>query len=154
MGSSAPPNVAAPALTPLTANGLLHTQTAPPAVPQSKKVTILHLGDPIQHNLGLYEQLRTQFNIINPPAEDLERSAFVRHLKERTWGDFSAIMRPFWRSGNTMKRWDEELIKLLPDSMRVMASAGAGYDWVDDRCLAEHGTLHSYFLASTYTPMV
>ena len=38
-----------------------------------------------------------------------------------------------------MKPWNKELIELLPDSMRVMASAGAGYDWVNVRCLAEHG---------------
>lgn len=143
MGSCAPPDVATVSLAP-SASSSPHTRTTFPFVPRSDKLAILHLGDPIQHNLHVYEQLRAQFDIINPPAEDLERSAFVRHLTERTWGDFAAIMRPFWRSGNTMMPWDEELIKLLPDSMRVMASAGAGYDWVDDRCLAEHGELQSW----------
>lgn len=145
MGSSAPPPppplVAEPILTPPTTKEVSVSQSPSPTVPQSEKVTILHLGDPIQHNLDEYEQLRARFNIINPSAEDLERPAFKEHLRERTWGDFSAIMRPFWRSGNAMKPWDEELITLLPDSMRVMASAGAGYDWVNDQCLAEHGML-------------
>ena len=38
-----------------------------------------------------------------------------------------------------MGRWDRELIQLLPKSMRVMASAGAGFDWVDTAVLAEFG---------------
>lgn len=41
-----------------------------------------------------------------------------------------------------MARWDRELIELLPHSMKVMASAGAGYDWVDVDVLAEYGTCH------------
>ena len=38
-----------------------------------------------------------------------------------------------------MGLWDRELIELLPTSMRVMASAGAGFDWVDTGVLAEFG---------------
>lgn len=38
-----------------------------------------------------------------------------------------------------MKQWDRELIELLPTSMRVMASAGAGFDWVETGVLAEFG---------------
>ena len=38
-----------------------------------------------------------------------------------------------------MGRWDREVIELLPSSVKVSASAGAGYDWVDTECLAEHG---------------
>ncbi len=38
-----------------------------------------------------------------------------------------------------MGRWDRELISLLPASMQVMASAGAGFDWVDTGVLAEFG---------------
>ena len=40
-----------------------------------------------------------------------------------------------------MGRWDRELIELLPESMKVMASAGAGFDWVDTETLGEHGEL-------------
>lgn len=39
-----------------------------------------------------------------------------------------------------MGNWDEELIQLLPPGLKVYASAGAGYDWVDVFCLAKHGT--------------
>ena len=103
------------------------------------KPTILHLGDPIIYNHSLYCQLSSKYTIINPAAPSLERSAFKKHLQDRTWGNFSAIMRPFWNTGGEMGRWDQELIELLPTSMRVMASAGAGFDWVDTGVLAEFG---------------
>ena len=38
-----------------------------------------------------------------------------------------------------MGKWDRELIDLLPKGVKVSASAGAGYDWVDVGCLAAHG---------------
>ena len=106
-------------------------------------LTILHLGDPIVHNRYIHERLLSQFDIIHPGPEDLDRPAFIRNLKQRTWGDFNAIMRPFWNTGGEMGKWDRELIDLLPRSVKVYASAGAGYDWVDVRCLAECGKLDS-----------
>jgi hypothetical protein len=140
MGSAAPP------LTPNTVpdhgslfpttNGI-HEQYSP--LKRREKQTILHLGDPIRHNSKIHDRLKAQFDIIHVTGEDLERPAFIDHLTKRTWGDFAAIMRPFWRSGNEMAPWDRELIELLPKSVKVMASAGAGFDWVEDRCLAEHG---------------
>lgn len=39
-----------------------------------------------------------------------------------------------------MGRWDPELIDLLPQGMKVMASAGAGFDWVDTKSLGKKGT--------------
>lgn len=101
--------------------------------------TILHLGDAIRYNTKLEARLRSQFHIIRPSPSDLHRGAFIQHLKDRTWGNFSAIMKPFWSTGGEMGRWDEELIELLPPSMRVMASAGAGFDWVKTDLLAERG---------------
>ena len=38
-----------------------------------------------------------------------------------------------------MGRWDAELISLLPESVKVVASAGAGYDWADVDVFAKHG---------------
>lgn len=114
--------------------------TASPTSKPSTKPVILHLGDPIEYNTGLYDRLDAQFEIINPPASDLERPAFLNHLRNKTWGDFVAIMRPFWNTGGEMGRWDRELISLLPKEVKVYASAGAGYDWVDTDVLAEHGT--------------
>lgn len=62
-------------------------------------------------------------------------------LKQRKWGDFHAIMRPFWNTGGEMGQWNRELISLLPSSVKVFASAGAGYNWADVDVLAEYGTL-------------
>ncbi|KAL5355249.1 hypothetical protein BJX96DRAFT_161621 [Aspergillus floccosus] len=41
-----------------------------------------------------------------------------------------------------MGRWDAELIPLLPSSVRIMASAGAGYDWADVDIFAQHGIVY------------
>lgn len=109
---------------------------------EGARLTILHLGDPIEYNHTLYSHLKFQFNIIRPDPSCLSRRAFKRHLQAKTWGNFSAIMRPYWNTGNEMARWDRELIELLPHSMKVMASAGAGYEWVDVDVLAEYGTCH------------
>ena len=113
---------------------------SPPAVAGSDKPTILQLGDPIARHLDIYRRLESQFKFINPPLSDLHRATFIKHLKERTWGDFSAIMRPFWNTGGEMGKWDGEIIGLLPETVKVYASAGAGYDWVDTHALAKHGS--------------
>lgn len=39
-----------------------------------------------------------------------------------------------------MGRWDAELIDLLPGSVKVFASAGAGFDWADTKLLGEKGS--------------
>ncbi len=36
-------------------------------------------------------------------------------------------------------KWDAELIDLLPRSVKVFASAGAGFDWADTKLLGERG---------------
>lgn len=40
-----------------------------------------------------------------------------------------------------MGRWDRELVHLLPDSVKVFASAGAGFDWADIQVLGEKGEI-------------
>lgn len=105
----------------------------------SAKPTILHLGTAIYLNPEIYTRFLDQFNIINPPLSELSRPNFLRHLREKTWGDFNAIIRPFWNTGGEMGRWDRELVELLPESVKVYASAGAGFDWIDTACLADYG---------------
>lgn len=116
-------------------------QPAAPNVtmPSSVLPTVLHLGDPIRYNPELYKELEQIATVIRPPTEERQREAFLQALKEKRWGDFSAIMRPFWNSGGEMDRWDSELITHLPPSVKLFASAGAGYDWVDVDTLAEAG---------------
>ncbi|PYH78070.1 hypothetical protein BO82DRAFT_343465 [Aspergillus uvarum CBS 121591] len=103
------------------------------------KPRVLHLGDPIKYNHDLYARFVSTFDLIRPSTAERARPEFKRALQERRWGTFDAIFRPFWNTGGEMGDWDEELIALLPDSVKVIASAGAGYDWVDVECLARYG---------------
>lgn len=90
------------------------------------KPIILHLGDPIEYNIPLFNSLlpSTSYTIICPPLAELTRPEFIKALKEKRWGNFSALMRPFWNTGGEMGHWDKELIALLPESCKVFASAG------------------------------
>ncbi|KAF7589200.1 hypothetical protein BBP40_004584 [Aspergillus hancockii] len=106
------------------------------------KFRVLHIGDNIKYNHDVYARFASEFEIIQPSAEEREREEFMRALKERRWGDFHAIFRPFWNTGGEMGRWDSELIPLLPKTVKVMASAGAGYDWADVDVFAKHGILY------------
>ena len=105
-----------------------------------KQPTILHLGDPIAYNISLFTSLLdSTYTVIRPSLCELARPEFIRALKEERWGNFSAIMRPFWNTGGEMGTWNDELISLLPESCKVFASAGAGYDWADVELLAQKG---------------
>lgn len=106
------------------------------------KPIVLHLGDPVYYNKELYASLQEQFTIIRPDLAERQRPAFLEALRTKKWGDFAGIMRPFWNTGGEMGRWDAELVPLLPASLRVFASAGAGYDWADVDVLAAHGILY------------
>jgi lactate dehydrogenase-like 2-hydroxyacid dehydrogenase len=106
------------------------------------KPIILHLGDPIQFNPDLYAQLDKTCTIICPSLADRQRDAWLKALRDRKWGDFEAVFRPFWNTGGEMGRWDAEMIPLLPKSLKIFASAGAGYDWADVDLLAEAGILY------------
>lgn len=103
------------------------------------KPTVLHIGDPIKYNPDTYALLSSNFNIIRPDAADRERPAFIRALQTKKWGDFHAIFRPFWGTGGEMGKWDHELISLLPPTVKVFASAGAGFDWADTELLGKRG---------------
>lgn len=105
----------------------------------AERFTVLHLGDPIKHNHDVYERFSSEFNIIRPSVDERQRPAFIQALKDKRWGQFHAIFRPFWNTGGEMGQWDKELVSVLPDSVEVFASAGAGYDWVCTDVLAERG---------------
>lgn len=106
------------------------------------KPVVLHLGDPIEFNPDIYKQLQETFTVIQPTLEERQRDAWLQALRDRKWGDFQAVFRPFWNNGLEMGRWDAEMIPLLPKSLKVFASAGAGYDWADVDLLAEAGILY------------
>lgn len=110
-------------------------------MPVHSKPIVLHIGDPVKYNPDTYAEFSTLFDVVRPSAEERARPAFIAALREKRWGDFSAIFRPFWGTGGEMGNWDAELIDLLPDSVRVFASAGAGFDWADVKLLGEKGTI-------------
>ncbi|KAG9203382.1 hypothetical protein G6514_003036 [Epicoccum nigrum] len=105
----------------------------------SKKPTVLHIGDDIKYNPELYASFASKFTIVQPSLEERYRDAFIAALKENQWGDFHAILRPFWNTGGEMGRWDAELVPHLPSTCKIFASAGAGYDWADIPVLSAHG---------------
>ncbi|TAQ84277.1 hypothetical protein B7494_g7397 [Chlorociboria aeruginascens] len=112
------------------------------ATPNPAKPIILHIGDPVKWNLEYYSQLAQDFTIVRPETEERERGQFVKALRDRKWGDFAAIFRPFWNTGGEMGRWDKELIPLIPESCKIFASAGAGFDWADVDLLAARGIVY------------
>ncbi|KAI1206607.1 uncharacterized protein F4807DRAFT_438632 [Annulohypoxylon truncatum] len=109
---------------------------------EKRKPVVLHIGDPVKHNPDVYERFASEFTIIHPTVEERQRGPFLQALRDRKWGDFDAVFRPFWNTGGEMGRWDKELVPLLPKSVKIYASAGAGYDWADVDVLAEHGILY------------
>ncbi|KAH7318137.1 D-isomer specific 2-hydroxyacid dehydrogenase [Stachybotrys elegans] len=106
------------------------------------KLRVLHIGDDVCYNLHTYAQFASQFDIVQPSPRERSRPEFARALADRRWGDFHAVFRPFWGSGGEMGRWDRELIDLLPQSVRLFACAGSGFDWADTQYMAQRGILY------------
>ncbi len=135
-----PPSTPVPSTTPRSAS------PAPPLVaalasPAARKPIVLHIGDPVRYNPATYAAFSEEFDVVRPSWAERQRPAFAQALREGLWGQFAAVFRPFWGSGGEMGRWDDELVALLPDSCRVFASAGAGFDWVDTKALGEKGAV-------------
>ncbi|ORY61387.1 D-isomer specific 2-hydroxyacid dehydrogenase [Pseudomassariella vexata] len=101
---------------------------------------VLHLGDDIRWNHDLYKEFESNFEVRR--SYSMSRAEFIQALKNKTFGDFYAMYRPFWNTGGEMGNWDNELISLLPKSCKIYASAGAGFDWVDTECLARRGIIY------------
>ncbi|KAH7323797.1 D-isomer-specific 2-hydroxyacid dehydrogenase-like protein [Rhexocercosporidium sp. MPI-PUGE-AT-0058] len=106
------------------------------------KPVVLHIGDPVKWNTDFFETFSKDFTVVRPSLEERQRDEFMKGLKEKRWGDFSAIFRPFWNTGGEMGRWDKELLPLVPASCKIFASAGAGFDWADVDLLAEKGIVY------------
>ncbi|KAI3336033.1 D-isomer specific 2-hydroxyacid dehydrogenase [Ustulina deusta] len=104
------------------------------------KPIVLHLGDDIRWNHDAYTQFEAKFDVQR--SYSMNRDDFKAALQTKKFGDFVALYRPFWNTGGEMGNWDEELISLLPDSCRIFASAGAGFDWVDTKAMAKKGVIY------------
>ncbi|KAH8880527.1 hypothetical protein GQ53DRAFT_813266 [Thozetella sp. PMI_491] len=102
------------------------------------KPTVLHIGEPIKYNHEFYKnEFTKRFNVVR--SEETSRKAFIQALNENKYGNFSAIFRPHFQTGGEMGQWDEELISLLPPSVHIFASAGAGFNWADVDILGQRG---------------
>ncbi|KAH9897110.1 D-isomer specific 2-hydroxyacid dehydrogenase [Xylariomycetidae sp. FL2044] len=104
------------------------------------KPIVLHLGDDIRWNHDMYAKFQEKFDVRR--SYSMKRADFKKALQDKAFGDFVAIYRPFWNTGGEMGNWDDELISLLPDSCKIFASAGAGFDWVDTACMARKGVIY------------
>ncbi|KAK8038338.1 hypothetical protein PG994_015105 [Apiospora phragmitis] len=79
------------------------------------KPIVLHIGEPIKYNHEFYtNEFCERFHVVLNDCPD--RNTFMQALKDRKYGDFSAIYRPHFQTGGEMGQWDEELIALLPAS--------------------------------------
>ncbi|TVY22890.1 Glyoxylate reductase, partial [Lachnellula hyalina] len=107
-----------------------------------QKPIVLHIGDPVKWNTELYARFSKDFTVVRPSFEERQRDQFMKSLKEKKWGNFAAIFRPFWNTGGEMGNWDKELIPLIPQSCKIFASAGAGFDWVNVNILAQRGIVY------------
>ncbi|KJZ72315.1 hypothetical protein HIM_08241 [Hirsutella minnesotensis 3608] len=134
--------MAEPQNTPAT--GLTPRSASPAAAASSSgtKPRVLHLGDAIRFNPKTYEALAARYDVVRPSTPDRQRGRFKEALEQGKWGNFEAIFRPFWGTGGEMGPWDAELIDLLPAGVKVFASAGAGFDWVDTERLGKRGVLY------------
>lgn len=100
----------------------------------TSKPIILHIGEPIKYNDDFYRrEFSERFDVRR--NQDLDRASFIQALKDNKYGAFSAIFRPHFQSGGEMGQWDQDLISLLPPSVRIFASAGAGFNWADVEAL-------------------
>ncbi|GMM33854.1 hypothetical protein DASC09_011790 [Saccharomycopsis crataegensis] len=104
------------------------------------KPLVLQLGGPIRYNLQQYSQFSQTFDIVE--VKDLARPQFKQALSNGTFGQFYAVYRPFWNDGFQMGQWDKELIDLLPSSCKIIAMAGAGFDWIDIDYLSSKGIVY------------
>ncbi|KXH59638.1 2-ketogluconate reductase [Colletotrichum salicis] len=99
------------------------------------KPIVIRLGEDIKYNYDYYKDIFTdRFTVV--VNKETDRASFIKALKEKKYGDFSAIFRPHFQSGGEMGQWDDELIDLLPSSVRIFASEGAGFNWADVDALA------------------
>ncbi|KAJ5117183.1 hypothetical protein N7448_004126 [Penicillium atrosanguineum] len=102
----------------------------------TSKPTVLHIGDAIKYNHDFYNtEFLPLFNVIQ--LTETDRVGFIEALKSKKYGSFSAIFRPHFQTGGFMGQWNTELISLLPSSVRIFASAGAGFNWADVDTLGE-----------------
>ena len=79
-----------------------------PKLDKMGKPILLHCGDDIKWNHELYAKLSNAFDIKR--SHSMGREEFKQALKDKKFGDFAAIYRPFWNTGGEMSPWNQELM--------------------------------------------
>ena len=102
------------------------------------KPTVLLLGPGVQYTQDFYNNtFLNHFNVVQDHT--LNRADFITALQSKSYGPFSATLKPHVETGVSMSPWDTELISLLPSSCLIFAAGGAGYDSVDTDALGRRG---------------
>ncbi|KAL1923945.1 uncharacterized protein VTP21DRAFT_6980 [Calcarisporiella thermophila] len=84
-----------------------------------------------------FDEFSKKFNVqIMNPA--ISRAEFIDDLKAGKLNGAVAIYKSY-ESNYTIGRFDQEIVDLLPDSLKVVAYRGAGYDSIDVEACARKG---------------
>ncbi|GAA5868591.1 hypothetical protein JCM8547_003197 [Rhodosporidiobolus lusitaniae] len=103
----------------------------------SSRPRVLLLGEAPIYQLDLWKAFQQKFDVVS--ADLSSRDGFIEALNNETYGSFSAIIKPAVESGNGANPWNSELISHLPSSVKVFASAGAGFDYLSVPALNDCG---------------
>ncbi|GAA6014485.1 hypothetical protein JCM10207_001624 [Rhodosporidiobolus poonsookiae] len=98
---------------------------------------ILLLGHEPKNQTDKWETFKRDFEIV--PAGLTTRDAFLTALREKSYGDFAGVIKLAVETGNEASPWNEELISLLPSSVKLFAAAGAGFDYLSLDALNARG---------------
>ncbi|KAI9674729.1 MAG: hypothetical protein M1817_001633 [Caeruleum heppii] len=93
----------------------------------SSRPKVLLLGQ-IDHATDLWNSLSDKADLIEPTARS--REEFVKECHDGALDGVVAVYRTFG-SVQITGRFDEELVKVLPGSLKFIAHNGAGYDQID-----------------------
>ncbi|GAA5867436.1 hypothetical protein JCM3774_002903 [Rhodotorula dairenensis] len=94
----------------------------------SGKPRVLVLGDSPVYRKEQWTAFCDRFEVV--PADLSSRSNFQQSLRDERYGRIDGIVKFAVETGNAASPWDDELISLLPASVKLFAAAGAGYDYV------------------------
>ncbi|OHW92707.1 2-ketogluconate reductase [Colletotrichum incanum] len=85
---------------------------------------------------NMEDVFKKRFNV--EANEEPDRAPSIHVLKEK-YGEFSASIRPHFKTGSEVVQREEEVFHLLPSSVHIFASASAEYNWADVDTLGRRG---------------
>ncbi|GAA5970888.1 hypothetical protein JCM11641_004495 [Rhodosporidiobolus odoratus] len=98
-----------------------------PSISQRKPAILL--ADEIKLATSVYEELEQKVEFV--PLSSSSREEFIQDCQTK-YKECSGLYRHFNRDSNRiLGKYDYELVKALPESLKYFASNGAGYDAID-----------------------